>query len=520
MKKKLICLLLALAVCLSLTACGGKAEKGVTITNNVGYTLKEIYISTNDSSDWGDNLVPGTLADGASMTLKLSERFGGTEAVLDIRALDEDGDAYEFFELSLKDGDSVTLNWDSDEPDAKVVSGKDEKTYAGQLTMKSEDVGSIEDYLGCWKYDDYDAYIAIYEDYTWQLVDGTGNVTMNPGVMESGDSIVLLDENGEDYLGLYFNNGTLTDEEGDTLHPSPWPTGSEDEGEGESAGDGLPTPNDALNASISMPGISPSFDVWYPGDTMEGHQHPNMDCGLSFNALNEEGTDDYYSNIIVSLASISGYDQYMCKGYDTARHYMQLMSNDIINSMYGDKVLKTIGADFTDGGSYYSMMNYIWMDGSIFYDATSTPVRATVEIRYVGPTGYALVVSALSLENRIQNYYEIACRMIDNIDYGDWSTAPKSVPASGGSGGAWSDTGDYGDTYYWTDEDGDVWYWNGYEDIFIGFGDDYYVDGDQYYEANDAGWDDDYYDYYDYYDDYDPWSDPGDYYDDGYGDFF
>ena len=86
------------------------------------------------------------------------------------------------------------------------------------------------------------------------------------------------------------------------------------------------------------------------------------------------------------------------------------------------------------------------------------------------------------------------------------------------------DSGDYGTPYYWYDEDGDIWYWNGYENEFIGYGSDGYIDEDsgEYMESNDAGWD------YDdeYYDDYDPWSDPGDGWgdysddEDGWGDYF
>ena len=81
-----------------------------------------------------------------------------------------------------------------------------------------------------------------------------------------------------------------------------------------------------------------------------------------------------------------------------------------------------------------------------------------------------------------------------------------------------------GTAYYWYDEDGDVWYWNGYENEFISYGSDGYIDTDsgEYMENNDAGWD-----YSDaYYDDYDPWSDPGDgwddyaYDDEGWGDYF
>ena len=66
-----------------------------------------------------------------------------------------------------------------------------------------------------------------------------------------------------------------------------------------------------------------------------------------------------------------------------------------------------------------------------------------------------------------------------------WSTAPKARPAYSG------DTGDYGTPYYWYDEDGDIWYWNGYENEFIGYGSDGYIDEDtgEYMESNDAGWD-------------------------------
>ena len=112
--------------------------------------------------------------------------------------------------------------------------------------------------------------------------------------------------------------------------------------------------------------------------------------------------------------------------------------------------------------------------------------------------------------------------MLTTLSYtAGWSTAPKPVPAQPTYSG---DSGDYGTPYYWYDEDGDVWYWNGYENEFIGYGSDGYIDEDtgEYMESNDAGWD------YDdeYYDDYDPWSDPGDGWgdysddEDGWGDYF
>ena len=175
-------------------------------------------------------------------------------------------------------------------------------------------------------------------------------------------------------------------------------------------------------------------------------------------------------------------------------------------------------------------------------------MRGIIEVRYYGPTGYSLVSMAVSLDSRIENYNTIRSNMLATCSYTtDWLTAPKPVPtaapaaqaASTNTGSAavssGSDSGDYGTPYYWNDEDGDIWYWNGSSNEFIGYGSDYYIDDDgQYYESNDAGWEDDgvgdTFDYEEeYYEDYDPWSDPGDtwgdyedysYDDEGWGDYF
>ena len=216
---------------------------------------------------------------------------------------------------------------------------------------------------------------------------------------------------------------------------------------------------------------------------------------------------------------IEGFDPYMEKGAATAKTYMMKMLEDFMQSMYGSYLLKSFGSDFKDNGDYYSLTGYMWLDGSVFSDGPSQPVRGCMEVRYYGPTGYALVATTIALEGRIRNYFDICNRMLETLSYtAGWSTAPKARPAYSG------DTGDYGTPYYWYDEDGDIWYWNGYENEFIGYGSDGYIDEDtgEYMESNDAGWD------YDdeYYDDYDPWSDPGDGWgddsddEDGWGDYF
>jgi hypothetical protein len=295
----------------------------------------------------------------------------------------------------------------------------------------------------------------------------------------------------------------------------------------------LPTPDDPLTEEIDIPDFSPAITVRYP-DTMFAKAMESSSYTLQLDALYEEELGEVYNAIVVKMIQINDFDPYFTSGYGRAKEGMTKIAEALPELMFSGKFISALGSDFTDGGWYYEMLYYTWMDGGVFVDDISTPVRAVFDVRYVGPTGYVLVTVTLAEESRIQNYYDIARNIMDSIDWGgDWSTAPKTVPSSGGAGGAWSDTGDYGDTYYWYDSDGDVWYWNGYEDVFIGYGDSYYIDGDQYYESNDAGWDD--YDPwsdpgdYDYYDDwsdpgdygyYDDWSDSGDYYDDGTGDYF
>ena len=72
----------------------------------------------------------------------------------------------------------------------------------------------------------------------------------------------------------------------------------------------LPTPEDELNQTVSFPGGFTNVTIDYPIQ-MEAHEHPNVSNSLSFNAVMEDGTDDYYSNIQISFQPISGFDPYM-----------------------------------------------------------------------------------------------------------------------------------------------------------------------------------------------------------------
>ena len=269
----------------------------------------------------------------------------------------------------------------------------------------------------------------------------------------------------------------------------------------------LPTAADALTETAQFPDDFSGVTIGYPA-AMECHAMDNMTNALSFNAIMESGTSDYWTNILIGFMPIDGYDSYMTQGLSVAKPYMEHMLGAFLESMYSGKLLKTIATDCRDCGDYYSILGYVWMDGSAFLTDAGQPVRGVMEVRYYGPLGYALVAMTLAVESRVQNYFEICSNMLDSLSsFSDWTTAPKPVPSQPQG----SDPGDYGTAYYWYDEDGDIWYWNGQENEFIGFGDSGYIDDDgQYYEANDAGWDYDDYGWGDYIDGYDPWSDPGD----------
>ena len=407
------------------------------------------------------------------------------------------------------------------------------------IEEESNPVSDISGFTGCWKMENAPFYFVINDSYEWIAVN-LYNEQIGPGYFTAEeDYITLCMEDGSAQIVLWqTDEGNLKDKDDNLLLPTDYIML-------------LPTPEDALNQTTYFSDNFTNVSINYPIQ-MEAFAQSNT---LSFDAVMKDGTDDLYSNILITFQPISGYDTYMEKGAGTAESYMVKMLDQFMNNMYGDYLIKSLGSDFKDNGNYYSITGYMWIDGSIFTgNNLSQPVRGCMEVRYYGPTGYALIASTVALDSRIQNYFDICNNMLTTLSYTTgWSTAPKARPEQPKQPAYSGDSGDYGTSYYWYDEDGDIWYWNGYENVFMGFGSDSYIDSDtgEYMESNDAGWDyeDEYYDDYDdgwgdyvdeyddgwgdYVDDYDPWSDPGDGddawsdagdyyddYDDGWGDYF
>lgn len=522
--KKYLSLALALLLCLPLAACGEKEiPLSVTLVNRSGHSISSISITPSQNSDWDTEFVDGLFYDGDTIEAGLGAYKQSEIPTFNILVYNDENyilydTSVDELDFTLNDGDYVVFLPPENDVPIDVVHDYDPADYddlrldedvRGHTAEELGQVVDIAQFSGCWKMENAPFYFVINDSFEWVAVNLYGE-QVGPGyVVTEADCITLYMEDGSELASLWQTaHGDLSDAAGNTLTPMDYIML-------------LPTPEDDLNQTAYFPGGFTNVSIDYPIQ-MEAHAHPNVSNALSFNAVMEGGTDDYYSNIMIAFQPISGFDPYMEKGAATAKAYMVKMLDDFMTSMYGSYLLKSFGSNFKDNGDHYSLTGYLWLDGAIFSNDPSHPVRGCMEVRYYGPTGYALVAVTLAEESRIRNYFDICNNMLTTLSYtAGWSTAPKARPAQPAYSG---DTGDYGTAYYWYDEDGDIWYWNGYENEFIGFGADGYIDDDtgEYMESNDAGWD------YDdeYYDDYDPWSDPGDGwgdygdYDEGWGDYF
>ena len=161
---------------------------------------------------------------------------------------------------------------------------------------------------------------------------------------------------------------------------------------------------------------------------------------------------------MIGFQPIAGYDDNMTKGLASAQPYLENMMQTLLQNMYGANMTQFIGANCIDGGDHYSIVGSMWMSSGIFGDGSSVSLRANMEVRYYGPTGYAMVIMVIAPESRIQNYVDIANNMLTTCAYtAGWSTAPKEVPQAPPQDAKKSDSAsDDGIAYYWYDSDGDV----------------------------------------------------------------
>jgi len=411
-------------------------------------------------------------------------------------ALIYDGTTVYVAEWSENNG-VIKLEYDSDTLKLELdANDKLANEDAGVLLKKGkyQKVPDFTRYELCdntWVQDGVDCELTFYDDDTWDIYDYEESEYIAEGSYEIyNGKLTMTDEEDNEYSPkLSADRRTLTIDKDLVFQIGEVAEDAAVIGEETVA---APTPDDPLDASIAMPGFE-SLMVYYPS-TMK--VAASNDRFLQIDAVNDP---DNHEVILLDFIEIQGtYDDRLSSS-KTARAAFAEIAPKICEIQFPGMLIKTVGTEFVDGGTYYSAINYLWMSGEVFEQAADTPVRGILECRYYGHTGYILAVFTLADEGAIPNYFGIASNIINAISFDDGWTTPK---ASGGT--KWSDPGDYG--YY---EDGQ-WYESNDYDPWSDPGDYGYYEDDEWYES------DDYDPYSDPGDGDDEWSDPGDTYDDGY----
>lgn len=176
MCKRILALLLALTLCASLSACGGKQEEeaqpgGHELDEYFGWWQYDDYTSViafADGNAW--SIYAG---DGSLSYTGLFE-FDGSG----IRALDEQGETAHYFLLD----ETGTLLTDDDGDTLRPT----QAPSAAKSPLDEEDV-TLADYVGVWEYDTAYAWLAIDGDGNWMTVDGNGEIA-ETGTVEEADA--------------------------------------------------------------------------------------------------------------------------------------------------------------------------------------------------------------------------------------------------------------------------------------------------------------------------------------------
>ena len=212
--------LFAFGVALCLVAAGcSPSEAGITLNNQLGYTLSELYVSPADDTEWGENRLSQPLRTEGSISLLLSEisdidvRKG---AAFDIFAMDEDGDYYHFYDVQIADRDQIVLTSDENFHIVAQITPKkgDMRTTQGTMTFADEEENH---FLGQWMSEEEEDLLYVFlEDGLFEVLDLTddGAVIASGTYTFHGDSgtITAAESDGApvEISAKLINDSTMT----------------------------------------------------------------------------------------------------------------------------------------------------------------------------------------------------------------------------------------------------------------------------------------------------------------------
>ena len=139
--KKILAIIFSVIMCAAMTACGGD-ESGYTqlggtdsatqqqqisgstndfsVTNKLGDSIKELYVSQSGSSEWGENLLGNILLESG---VKLDVSFTGAQlpsSVFDIAVVMNDGKEHHFTNIDVSVSKMVELQMGETGPVARM----------------------------------------------------------------------------------------------------------------------------------------------------------------------------------------------------------------------------------------------------------------------------------------------------------------------------------------------------------------------------------------------------------------
>jgi len=155
----------------------------VEVTNNTGYSIYYLYVSHTDEG-WGDDVLGSgeTLSDGESIRVDLDDY---PSAIFDIKAEDEDGDTYTFWDVDVEFDDvEITID-DLDEGGSS--SSYDELS----ATIRGTGKGSFDGYVTVTNETGY----TVRYLYVSHTDDGWGDDVLGSDVLNDGQSIRVDVEN-------------------------------------------------------------------------------------------------------------------------------------------------------------------------------------------------------------------------------------------------------------------------------------------------------------------------------------
>lgn len=227
----------------------------------------------------------------------------------------------------------------------------------GSKPVSTQDADILSSYIGFWRYEGTPTYVTINDQYQWATTDFYGN-QLDSGVITTDENGLNLSRADGSFVStLAVTDTGLVDGGGNTLVAS----------------EGLvflPTAADALNQTIAFPGNFGNVTINYPAQ-MNAYPYVSYTDSLGFDALVKNGTDDYYTNIMIGFQPIAGYDDNMTKGLASAQPYLENMMQTLLQNMYGANMTQFIGANCIDGGDHYSIVGSMWMSSGIFGDGSS-----------------------------------------------------------------------------------------------------------------------------------------------------